>query len=306
MRADGRARAASAPSCRRSYGGLGLAEPHRRRDHRGDRAAATSTSPTCSCSPRCNGQILARHAAPELARQWLARIDAGRGPRVAIALTEPRGGSDAGQPAPEGASATATTTCSTARRPRSRWPTRPTPPWSSRAPARVEDGAQRRHAPSSCRWTCRASHARASTTSASAAIGRGSMFFDDVRVPVEPSARRRGQGLRAGDAGLRLQPRADRAAVPRRSRRPSLDETWAYVQRARGLRQAAVGIPGRDASRWPNPRRSRRCAPAVLSHAVAQGRGAPHTAEAAMCKWWAPKLAFDVIHQCLLTHGHGG
>ena len=25
-----------------------------------------------------------------------------------------------------------------------------------------------------------------------------------------------------------------------------------------------------------------------------------------MCKWWAPKLAYDAIHQCLLTHGHGG
>ncbi|NLF53404.1 MAG: cyclohexanecarboxyl-CoA dehydrogenase, partial [Thauera phenolivorans] len=28
--------------------------------------------------------------------------------------------------------------------------------------------------------------------------------------------------------------------------------------------------------------------------------------EAAMCKWWGPKLACEIIHQCLLTHGHGG
>jgi cyclohexanecarboxyl-CoA dehydrogenase len=35
-------------------------------------------------------------------------------------------------------------------------------------------------------------------------------------------------------------------------------------------------------------------------------QGLPHTAEAAMCKWWSPKLSFDVIHACLLTHGHGG
>ena len=34
--------------------------------------------------------------------------------------------------------------------------------------------------------------------------------------------------------------------------------------------------------------------------------GAPHTAEAAMCKWLGPKTAVDVIHQCLLTHGHYG
>ena len=35
-------------------------------------------------------------------------------------------------------------------------------------------------------------------------------------------------------------------------------------------------------------------------------RGLPHSAEAAMCKWWAPKLAYDAIHQCLLSFGHGG
>jgi len=31
-----------------------------------------------------------------------------------------------------------------------------------------------------------------------------------------------------------------------------------------------------------------------------------HSAEAAMAKFWAPKLATDVIHQCLLTLGHVG
>ena len=31
-----------------------------------------------------------------------------------------------------------------------------------------------------------------------------------------------------------------------------------------------------------------------------------HTSEAAMCKWLGPKTAVDVIHQCLLTHGHYG
>ena len=34
--------------------------------------------------------------------------------------------------------------------------------------------------------------------------------------------------------------------------------------------------------------------------------GAPHAAEAAMAKWWAPQLAYEVVHQCLLLHGHGG
>src|SRR6185312_2669795 len=33
-------------------------------------------------------------------------------------------------------------------------------------------------------------------------------------------------------------------------------------------------------------------------------RGLPHSAEAAMAKLWAPRLATQVIHQCLLTLGH--
>ena len=35
-------------------------------------------------------------------------------------------------------------------------------------------------------------------------------------------------------------------------------------------------------------------------------RGAPYTKESAMVKWWAPKLSVEVIHQCLLLHGHYG
>lgn len=34
--------------------------------------------------------------------------------------------------------------------------------------------------------------------------------------------------------------------------------------------------------------------------------GMPHSTEAAMAKLWAPRLAVEVIHQCLLTFGHTG
>ncbi len=35
-------------------------------------------------------------------------------------------------------------------------------------------------------------------------------------------------------------------------------------------------------------------------------RGEPHGWLAAGCKWWAPELAAQVLHQCLLLHGHLG
>lgn len=31
-----------------------------------------------------------------------------------------------------------------------------------------------------------------------------------------------------------------------------------------------------------------------------------HSKEAAMAKWWCPKTAFNIIHECLLIHGHYG
>lgn len=34
--------------------------------------------------------------------------------------------------------------------------------------------------------------------------------------------------------------------------------------------------------------------------------GRPHTKESAMVKWWCPRVAFDIIHECLLIHGHYG
>lgn len=32
----------------------------------------------------------------------------------------------------------------------------------------------------------------------------------------------------------------------------------------------------------------------------------PHSKESAMVKWWCPRTAFNVIHECLLIHGHYG
>ena len=37
---------------------------------------------------------------------------------------------------------------------------------------------------------------------------------------------------------------------------------------------------------------------------AAKDAGLPHTKEAAMCKWWGPRLAYDTVHECLLMLGH--
>lgn len=35
-------------------------------------------------------------------------------------------------------------------------------------------------------------------------------------------------------------------------------------------------------------------------------QGLRHSKEAAMVKWWCPRIAFNIIHECLLIHGHYG
>jgi cyclohexanecarboxyl-CoA dehydrogenase len=35
-------------------------------------------------------------------------------------------------------------------------------------------------------------------------------------------------------------------------------------------------------------------------------QGLRHSKEGAMCKWWAPEVAFEVVRKCLTIHGHYG
>lgn len=88
--------------------------------------------------------------------------------------------------------------------------------------------------------------------------------------------------------------------------RASLDETWKYVGEretfGRPLAQyQGVTFPLAEAETLLTAAR-------LLCYQTLwlRDRELPHTAEAAMCKWWAPKTAVDVIHACLLTHGHAG
>ena len=90
--------------------------------------------------------------------------------------------------------------------------------------------------------------------------------------------------------------------MPRRS----LDETWAHIgeRSAFGQKLAAyqgVTFPLAEFETYVEAAR-------LLCYRTLwlKDRDLPHTADAAMCKWWAPKLAFEVVHKCLLLHGHAG
>jgi cyclohexanecarboxyl-CoA dehydrogenase len=139
----------------------------------------------------------------------------------------------------------------------------------------------------------------------SKAIGRSSIFFDDVVIPAENRLADEGAGFVQVMQGFDF----SRALIGLQvlgSAQASLDESWAYVQERKAFgaplsKNQGVIFPLAEAETLISATRQ------LCYHTLAlKDAGKPHTAEAAMCKWLAPKTAVDVIHQCLLTHGHYG
>ncbi len=139
----------------------------------------------------------------------------------------------------------------------------------------------------------------------SKAVGRGSVFFDEVEIPTKYIVGKEGDGFKRVMQGFDY----SRALIGLQCLAPafaSLAETWAYV-----TQRAAFGQPLAKYQGVTEPLAEAETlleAARLLCYKTLwlRDHGVPHTAEAAMCKWWAPKTAFEVIHRCLLTHGHGG
>ncbi|MCX7227901.1 MAG: cyclohexanecarboxyl-CoA dehydrogenase [Burkholderiales bacterium] len=249
-----------------------------------------------------NGQILAEHGRPEVAGPWLRRLVSGEA-LLAIALTEPRGGSDAAnlrlrvERTADGYLINGEKTSISA---------------ADQADAIVvfgrtgtpESGAHgvtallvAGDAPglTRSRFDCHGQRA----------IGRGSLFFDNVRVPADHRLgdENRGfvqvmQGFDYSRALIGLQVLA--------VARVALEETWAWVVERQAFGQPLSAFQGVSHPLAELDTQVEAARLLCLQALWLKDRGRPHAAEAAMCKWWAPKLAYDVVHQCLLMHGHGG
>jgi cyclohexanecarboxyl-CoA dehydrogenase len=136
-------------------------------------------------------------------------------------------------------------------------------------------------------------------------IGRGSVFFEDVRVPVENRLGTENQGFTHVMRGFDYS-RALIALECIGCAQASLDEAWEYTKTRTAFdapiaQYQGVTFPLVEGESLLGAVRQ------LSYHALAlRDAGQPHTAEAAMVKWLGPKTAFDVIHQCLLTFGHYG
>lgn len=136
-------------------------------------------------------------------------------------------------------------------------------------------------------------------------VGRGSIFFDGVRVGHDLMLGDEGQGFVQVMQGFDY----SRALIGLQCMavaRVSLDETWRYVQQREAFGKPIAEFQGVSFPLAEAETLYQACRLLCLRTLWLKDQGLPHTAEAAMCKWWAPKLACETVHQCLLTHGHGG
>lgn len=137
----------------------------------------------------------------------------------------------------------------------------------------------------------------------SAAVGRGSVFFDDVKIGADTLIGKEGEGFKLVMNGFDY----SRALIGLQclgAAAASLEETWKYVTERQAFgnpiaKYQGVTEPLAEAETLLTAAR-------LLCYKTLwlRDQGEPHTAEAAMCKWWAPKTAFDIIHNCIIINGH--
>ncbi|MGH3413602.1 MAG: acyl-CoA dehydrogenase family protein [Marmoricola sp.] len=139
----------------------------------------------------------------------------------------------------------------------------------------------------------------------SRAIGRASLHFDGTPVGRDRMIGQEGNGFVSVMQGFDYS-RAIIGLACLGAARASLDEAtqWARDREAFGQPIGSfqgVSFPLAESATYLRGARHL-CYEALWR----KDRGLEHSTEAAMAKFWAPKLAVEVIHQCLLTLGHLG
>jgi len=249
-----------------------------------------------------NGGMLAQHGAPDLASEWLPQVIRGE-KIIGLGLTEPSAGSDAASLVLRADKSGGGYRLNGEKNSVS---------FSDQCDAviifartgKVEDGARGVSAffvdlkEKGITRTC-------FDDIGTKPVGRGSIFFDDVFVPAECLMAEENKGFSKLMAGFDF----SRAIIGLQCVAPaqaSVDEAWRYSAERHAFKRPIAQFQGVSfplAEAETQLTMMRQLCYYTLS---LRDRGMPHTAEAAMCKWYVPKVTCEIIHQCLLTHGHYG
>lgn len=253
-----------------------------------------------------NGQILSRYGHPAVVGPWLKKLTQGEA-ICAIALTEPRGGSDAAnlrlriERTSEGGSdhyvinGEKTSISAADQADISVVFGRTGSPESGAHGVTALLVPMDSPGITTNRFDCHGQRA----------IGRGSIFFENVRVPVSHRLGDENKGFVQVMHGFDF----SRSLIGLQClavARAALDETWAYITEREAFGKTLSRFQGvtHPLAQYDTEVEGARLL--CLQGLWLKDKGLPHTAEAGMAKWWGPKLAYDVIHQCLLCFGHGG
>ncbi|MGE3693455.1 MAG: acyl-CoA dehydrogenase family protein [Novosphingobium sp.] len=136
-------------------------------------------------------------------------------------------------------------------------------------------------------------------------IGRGSLFFDEVRVPAGNLLGEEGKGFTEVMAGFDYS-RILIALQCLAAAQASIDETWEYSKQRKAMGAPIVQYQGVSFPIVEFETQIAACRALCYQGLELHDAGLPHTAESAMVKWMGPKVSFDTIHQCILTFGHYG
>jgi len=249
-----------------------------------------------------NGQILQNFARPEIAKDWLCKVTAGE-ELVAIALTEPRGGSDAanlglrmerdgshyiinGEKTSISANQIAKAVVTFAR---------------TGAPEDKAHGVSAILIPLDLPGISTSKFSNCGQNS----VGHGSIWFDNVRVPAEFLLGEEGKGFVQVMQGFDF----SRSLIGLQclgTARQTLNETWRYIQERHAFGQPLSKFQGITHQLAEFDTKIEAARLMCLNALWLKDKGLPHTGEAAMSKWWPPLLAYESIHACLLVHGHAG
>jgi len=139
----------------------------------------------------------------------------------------------------------------------------------------------------------------------STAAGRGSACFDEVWIPESHLLGDEGNGFGQVMRGFDF----SRALIGLQcigAAQVSVEETWSYVSRRNAFDQPlsrfqGVSFPLAEAETLLTA--GRLLCRQTLS---LKDRGLAHTSQAAMCKWWIPKISSEIIQSCLMLHGQAG